>query len=150
MSISPQRKEVDVDTPPSWDTGLSGPWWPKWPRESLSPWKIPFSEINLFLRGFRRSPWFTSLARNSQSHIINDFFDVAGGQPEPTSLLKYWNIFSHNFATCGPNDLIFWLHAKFMTTLFSKKKNDFDQPLPCWQPPFVSSTLCHSVADRCR
>ena len=23
----------------------------------------------------------------------------------------YWNIFGHYFATVGPNDLIFWLHA---------------------------------------
>ena len=47
---SPQCKEVEkmlVDTPFwSWDTGLSGTYWPKWPRES--PQKVTFSEGNIF------------------------------------------------------------------------------------------------------
>ena len=34
-------------------------------------------------------------------------------------------------------------------TLLSKKTY-FDQPLLRCDPPFVSSTLCHCVTDRCR
>ena len=41
MSISPQWKEVEkMLLHFGADTGLSGACWPKWRRESLSPWKI--------------------------------------------------------------------------------------------------------------
>ena len=35
----------------SWDIGLSGACWPKWPRKSSSPQKITFSERNIFWGG---------------------------------------------------------------------------------------------------
>ena len=68
MSIKSTMKggREDVDKPFwSWDTWLSRACWP---RESLSPRKITFSERNIFLRGFRRSLLFTPKASLGNLH----------------------------------------------------------------------------------
>ena len=130
----------DVNTPFwSWDIGLSGAFWPKWPRESLSPRKVTFSEINIFLRRFRLSEFFRTKARNIPMHIINEnifFIYLVANQSKPAFRKIYWNIFGHNFATGGPNNwfLAPFLKSKFKTPYFLKQLiltnhyQDFDPP----------------------
>ena len=132
----------DVDTSFwSWDTWHSGTCWHKWPRESLSLQKITYSEKWLSRGSGLDSHWLRRRGV-SNSNCSRDnfcFWSTLNFTKVNKLWLKYmeicWNIFGHNFARGGTNDLIFWIHSLNQNLRMPYFLKQWILTLPRFHPP---------------